>query len=607
MERRMIAIYAPRPLDTVLWGPSAVEIFDYVPGSGIAAQLSRTLLLAGIELDAWLRTITASIDAQLTESALAAIDVVDRSEGTNRRTAILAQTSRLANALAALMIPARHEPNTTVAPPAVREAFRELLHDRLSNFYATQAVLAAGDAPPELLRGPDVVRDAHGAVVASVKHVVEGGAAVDVPLARRAYPEQVEILNQAGEAEPADATVRELPLWRYLFAYARLFHDPRDNVRGRIAFDTSGDAPRDFATASSGGCEDALSGMAEFVVVFPAVADDLLRLLGEVGRDTEPDPEAVRNAGIALDALTDLISRISIPADKRIRETLQEDAGTETPAAPAETLAVGWSIWETADANGALVVSIELDENAGLPIDAFTVFVGDPTVNDARPLRQEAQTAAGGPLLRRFVYAIDGDPKQLLSAADGQKTLERAIMIGGLDLFRWRSARTSARVVRNGSLPEPFVYCTPDVATEESVLPKRDVDAAFPIGNAPASLQEHLARFFGDLFANAGAAPGIAIGADVSYTYDVSGIPARIPIYKAAPAPVDATSPAELIAVWSDAIFAWFRALTPHGDGTLHFDLSVVGDDAAPRVLLRLRDATLPLALIDPLPSTAAN
>jgi hypothetical protein len=63
MERRMISIYAPRPLDTELWGPSAVEIFDYVPGSGIAAQLSRTLLLAGIELDAWLRTITASIDA----------------------------------------------------------------------------------------------------------------------------------------------------------------------------------------------------------------------------------------------------------------------------------------------------------------------------------------------------------------------------------------------------------------------------------------------------------------------------------------------------------------------------------------------------------------
>ena len=136
-------LFAPRPLSNQLQSRTAVPIYEYTRGIGIAPIDHPTYKLdfADVDMDLWGRTLLAAVDEILAPQFTAAIQIVDKDvAGDGFLVKILAQKEKLADAVAQWMIPlyaAQNPPD----PAAVREAFRQQLLSRLSSAYDTRAAI----------------------------------------------------------------------------------------------------------------------------------------------------------------------------------------------------------------------------------------------------------------------------------------------------------------------------------------------------------------------------------------------------------------------------------------------------------------------------------
>lgn len=594
-----VSIYAPRPVSTVLWSAPAVEIFAYEPGTGLDVTPSRTTAFAGVDLDLWLHSIVTQLDALLTAEFAAELAAFDRAAGRDRSEGLRVQRERIATALAAVLTPVR-EPASGAAEigSVVRQVLRARLADRFGDLYETQAVLATGPETLALLAGPETVHGPDGAVVASSEYRF-GSIAVGVPLVLRRFPDppvattQSAASDAAGAADPVDAAKR----WRFRCAYARPFHDPRDVVAGRVEFGVrSADEAASAAGPARAAAPDdagriAFAGLAQFVVVFPQVVVDLRRLLREVGAAAEPDAATIRNASAAVDALLGLLQRIDLPGA----------AAVAAPAnVPAGDSCVEFVVAERASDDGRYVVTLALASAGDLPLDAFTVYAGDPSLYVPQALPEDGSQ-------RAFVYLRAGsEPAEFLSAADGQRIAERAVEITGLDAFARPNARAAFSVRRNVDLPDAFVYRTPAVAFAAACAPSLDVETPLVLDASPQPIQAHLAGLFAELFAGA-AMETLVVSARISYAYDLanqSGLPPIVvPVALLPPSTVAVRGAGSnaVLASWQETVVSWFASMVPQGGGTLRFDLTLSADDAPEAApLLHLGDVQIPLAAIEP-------
>ena len=484
------------------------------------------------------------------------------------------------------------------------------------------------------VNAPELVRDKEGAVVASAlynpsfrfSHIehnirtlpgIQGYHASDwlefvtgpgqsekamgqarIPMPLCSFPDTPELIRQADEQVKEDREalkdllwsegggLSQMLKWDYCFEYTLPYHYPQDTIECVVTFNESQQAQQEW----SGGLFDALAQMAE---ASPAITETLADCALAIGADTKPEDAVVKKADTALGALENLISQAA--------DALEEDVPLFGQRFDSGQLHCSFSINDDhADIDGvdALVVRLYGEMLPGMDIPR--IFIRPKQYQ--MTLWNDTKTGA----LASYYY-VDTETGKPLAASQGQACKTRQIILPGLDMMKFQSARGSMCIYRNRDLipgreiAEPFIYRSDLAEFTDPYFVSRDMTADVDIsetlsGQAPfkGSFADHMTAFFAELLGE--TEEELTIQAELLYgRYLHRDLrPLELPVFMMPPASVSGQQIPDIVKQWSDAFEGWFKAhIGPHrqGDqGFLRLDLILFSPKTLqPKQMLRFR------------------
>lgn len=704
-------IFAPRPISNRPESRSKVPIKKYASDDEIHLDF------VGVDMDVWVREFLAAVDRFLTPEYLSPARLL---KGEDLIEKLLGHKKSLATSLSDLVSPV-YDGDSDDCQAAAKEAYRQQLLVRLSNAYATDAVIQfdvevdadipqpGSSSPPRLFGVPapedggesqngDVSLTAAKVLLeegskkltfllqtkamkeeddpstpmrsyipldlsfqgSMIEHEIdslleiegyEGGyeasswlsfvtppagdfsltkalGSFDVPLVLRAIPAAPSIIGQAGRPHPekiTQANIDEAVIWDYSFDYSQSRHEPQDEISFRVEFNL-----QPGLRALSSPIDDLFSALAEFVTVYPDVAEDLDGVLRKIdGKAEEKERER------AYKALKFFVNLVGGVADAWKSSKGAEFAGGCGEGKDAE--GCEFSIREESkriDYPDRTAVEALMIRVKGDWLSPPMVFIeGYDTVLDA--------DLEDGSEVRYLFKSKDGEyfpaDGEYLPASVGRAIPGRTVTLPDLNVLERQSARSVASLSRNEELvPEkktadPFVYRTSEIQFANPHRPKLGWDdpidislVGSPDGEAVRRpLAEHLSSFFENLFKNqtADSKDLFTLQLECIYEYLVKpGLPrVTMPVLFVPSSPFDGDGPAvslggssggqdpsrSFVGILSQGIWRWFEENSPHEaeKGTLKLGLTLLSsltDESMP--LLRLTDLSLPLDRVTDLP-----
>ncbi len=133
-------IFAPRPLFNRPVNLNDVVICDYIPGSGISAEKTRTVSFAGVDVDAWLRIFLNGVEKFLSPEFATPIVILGERNETFFIDNLIESKKTIAKGLSRLLVPALKN-TETYGLTETQKVFEEDLLIHLSNFYSTEAAI----------------------------------------------------------------------------------------------------------------------------------------------------------------------------------------------------------------------------------------------------------------------------------------------------------------------------------------------------------------------------------------------------------------------------------------------------------------------------------
>lgn len=439
-----------------------------------------------------------------------------------------------------------------------------------------------------------------------------------VPLVLRSFPASPAMNGQTGQPEhPDSGDLADLKKWTYGFTWSLPFHYVQDRVQALVEFNLSPDPGTTVAA-------DSFPALAQFVTVYPQVRVDLEGILARIDA-TATDEAALRNAAITLEAMIDLLRRVTSVAGGQ--DGLSVAPPAVGPSGQAD-LSYAFEVIEGA-------VELPDPADAGATVSALLVTIaGAPAIGIGTPVAlvdpDRYDPVRYGSANFSYYYA-DRDTGRYLSHADGQKIAARTVMLSGLDILQRQDAWASVRVTRNKQIlpdqppiADPFVYTTPRVRFADPLLPA--VDSPTPVdiarvgpGGPARPLRTHLGALFDALLSGLpGAVDRMTIQFEAVYSYRINPALDAVELPVFLQPPLEATlsgsrtgTPlSQMLTNWADALTDWFGLALPSAQGgQLRFDLLIMTNLIAdPKPLLRLRELRLSLSdIVPPLPSSAGT
>ena len=173
-------------------------------------------------------------------------------------------------------------------------------------------------------------------------------------------------------------------------------------------------------------------------------------------------------------------------------------------------------------------------------------------------------------------YYVDAETGKPLAASQGQACKTRQIILPGLNMMKFQSARGSMCIFRNRDLipgrriAEPFVYHSDLAEFTDPYFVSRDVAADVDIsevvsGQTPfkGSFGDHMTAFFAELLGE--TEEELMIQAELLFgRYLHKDLqPLELPVFMMPAANVQRQQIPDIIKQWSDEFEGWFKAHRP--------------------------------------------
>ncbi len=429
------------------------------------------------------------------------------------------------------------------------------------------------------------------------------------PLVLRSYPESPEMIRQSQKNEPVRSNqLGQVKIWEYHFIYSRSFHYPQDRLHCKVEFNIN-EAEKD-----RGDLLDAFNQLAQFVTAYPEVKAAMDLHLSKVEVDTEHEAEDFKVANHALTAFNTMMSNIVAAANATTARSLTlnpSPRGFGGDDKLTYEFVIQESVGKINGAEGMLYVRLE-DSAKGRPEG-----IGKPLVNMEGFESMEYSRAQGReepdePGVYYYWFQKDGAP---LKAEEGQKIMDRVVVLPGMDIFQRQDAKSSVQLKRNEELikdrpsEEPFVYTTGLIEFANAYHPTIDSQEVIEISalGTPGNqkLVRHLQDFWGALLEN-NTQPTLTVQVTCTYNHKINKAldPVKLPVFLQPPVSINvstientgAGSLGQMIEEhWAAAIKKWYNKHKPKGEeGSIGFDLVVMSNlTRHPMPLLRLRNLRL--------------
>jgi LysM repeat protein len=436
-----------------------------------------------------------------------------------------------------------------------------------------------------------------------------------VPLVLRAYPASPTMADQAGAAtDPKAKELSKLTQWDYSFTYALPFHYPQDRVYCEVDFNIA------QALTVQAGFEDAFNQLAQFITVFPDVNRDLDSILATIDATTS-DQETIDNAAVALQSFIKMVSDVTDAAQGAgLVMAERPKPFTSTDVEPFNFYIQECSV-DVGSPQAALLVTLvgKPPEGIGQPVILvdqdnydYELYTGNDC--EDKDCNQTDRFC--------FVYKKKGTDDEYLSAADGQATPDRRVVLPEMDILQRQDAWSTVSIKRNlvpdKPLAKHFVYTTPNMQFANPHQPTIDTSHEIDIATLGSphdqpvkrALDQHLTALF-DALLKDNTQESLTFQVECSYDYPVNPdlAPVSLPVLMQAPLSVDVTKTedrsnktlAEMISDWTQSIQRWFDKHKPKQEsGVLWFDLITMSNlTQQPMPLLRLRKLKLEMSYID--------
>ncbi|MEN0006936.1 MAG: hypothetical protein AAF798_22480, partial [Bacteroidota bacterium] len=440
-----------------------------------------------------------------------------------------------------------------------------------------------------------------------------------VPLVLRSYPEIPTMVAQDQQNEPLNSNqLQDIIEWAYQFTYSRTFHYPQDRLHCSVKFNER------IINARAADLTDAFSQLAQFLAAYPAIQKDLDTYLAPIDAKTVAAleegaalPDEIVNAQLAIKTYSELLRAITTAATATTTNglaMLRSPQRTSSTAMKEVNFVIQESVLEK-NGQEVLLIGIFKDAPSGLPEpnEMGTIRI---QIDGYRPIAEPAGTF--GDVAYTFQSETDNT---FLSAVDGQKILDREVVLPGLDILELQDAKSSMQIKRNEELiegirsQEAFIYTTGDVKFANPYLPlidsEEEIDIAALPDLTPATDKQSLTYFFNNFFNNLlrdNSQSALTFQVNGRYQYELSEQlePIFLPIFVHPPRTItgiDTTSgsrtnkmPADFIASLVDAITAWMTAQDPPQQlgSAIGLDVIVMTNlTPKPVPLLRLRGVKL--------------
>lgn len=441
-----------------------------------------------------------------------------------------------------------------------------------------------------------------------------------VPLLLRSFPTMPALLAQQGQAsDPLTENLAKLLNWNYTITYSEPLHFPQDKLTFTVNFNVQTNPLVELLAM-----RDAFGPLAEFITVYPDVAQALTSTLAKIDATTT-DKQVFDSAAVALQSFKELVDRIIVAADGTYGQLLAETSALRVSnAVQPYTFDVQEGNVTIAGVD-ALLISISPSAPAG--IGALTVKLDGYTTKAYSPKKptgkKPATAPAADPGYAYYFVDAKGVP---LSAALGQQQPQRTIELSDMNVLNRQDAETAVELRRNVELikgmpsADAFVYRTGQIGfagpLHPTITSSNSIDIS-TLGASPArphnqvALAQHLANLL-DALLDKNSQPTLSVQMNCSYDYPLGSgmstisLPVMMqPLTLVQVLPGSATPPADttraqLVTDWATAMLTWFRNYLPSSQGaSFQFNLTVFSNlTEQPLPLLRLTNLGLPVQYI---------
>ncbi|NQX85756.1 MAG: hypothetical protein HRT67_07600, partial [Flavobacteriaceae bacterium] len=347
--------------------------------------------------------------------------------------------------------------------------------------------------------------------------------------------------------------------------------------------------------------------LAEFITVFPDVDKDLNSILAGIDTETT-DEDTFNNASVALTSLTTMLQNIIATAEGTgLRAAMMERDIVSINTDPYNfTIKEGNQFVDTVD---ALIVTI-----IGTPPEG----IGTPVVTIKGYDAVTYTTFAEGSYC--YYYKSQTD-ESILSAADGQVTPDRTLVLPDLNVLERQDAETTVELKRNKELVEGkpsnenFVYTTGQVGFTDPMRPtlstQENVDMS-KLGSSfnlvKRTLDGQLTELFSVLLQkNSQDTLSFQMSSRYTYSQNQSLKAIELPIIMQPLVDVDVsgagnveTNLAQMITNWTDGVNLWLSTHTPQSsNAVLWFDITIFSNlTSTPMPLIRLYNVSVPMEYV---------
>lgn len=429
------------------------------------------------------------------------------------------------------------------------------------------------------------------------------------PLVLRSYPESPEMIRQSQKNAPVRSNqLGQVKIWEYHFIYSRSFHYPQDRLHCRVEFNIN-EAEKD-----RGDLLDAFNQLAQFVTVYPEVKASMDLHLSKVDVDTEHEAEDFKVANHALTAFNTMMSNIVAAANVTTARSLTlnpSPRGFGGDDRLTYEFVIQEGVGNINGAEGMLYVRLE-DGATGRPEGIGKPVISIEGCDSMEYSRAQGREEPDEPGVYYYWFRKDGAP---LKAEEGQKIMDRVVVLPGMDIFQRQDAKSSVQLKRNEELikdhpsEEPFVYTTGLIEFANAYHPTIDSQGVIEISalGTPGNqkLVRHLQDFWGALLEN-NTQPTLTVQVTCTYNHKINKAldSVKLPIFLQPPVSINvstientgAGSLGQMIEEhWAAAIKKWYAKNSPKGEeGSIGFDLVVMSNlTRHPMPLLRLRNLRL--------------
>jgi hypothetical protein len=411
---------------------------------------------------------------------------------------------------------------------------------------------------------------------------------IDVPVLLRALPQPPTMRAQTGDATfPAATTPSEMAQWNYRvdFTYDRA---AQDSIATEIDLNL---APGSLQTDGSDPASALQAALAQFVQVYPAVAQAMTAALDAINTDG-PDPAAanpvqwfiaiLQNVTQAYDAWMHPVSAPHAPASllPEVKLTFEIELVPAAPTDPATVAINGLAI------NGEPAILDAARTTITAPIAGMTLPL--PMVEIQPDLWTAAITSAAGQSNVRFGYTAGTMPVTYEQAA---AIGTRSLVIHGLNIFGYRNGQTNLQILRNEHLlPDSappaatnnaFIFRTPVVQFESPAAPSLSfpdlaIDGLVPAGS---TYEAYLVGFFTGLATGMIGTIPTEAAATVTYSYCLvpgEGAPRTVvpvSLMLHTPGAISTDAAPDFVGPLAGAVESWRTSHQPTTDGDATIDM----------------------------------